>query len=450
VLVQQSSGSACSHRAGPPPRSQDGVAKPEHDGKSARVLSFDACTGCYAVALDDGQELSLKAEFLQSRKYRRRVWDLGAISMPRPSAAGVEALGGTSMVSRGRGGTPPSSAVGMASLLQCDEALDSIFLADVAGPAFIGDVAQPSDVAVPAGRKSGGVGELANFCTPICPGAKLELPRAMSDLFHLPLLTAVKASGMSSNAFHKECRKYGMQVWPFKDIRSWAALFSSDHHDNVGATTTAASDPTYVEGADDLRQRYVMGVAGSLDAAILGASFEARSTLAVRGNETGHSPNAPHGDGTGTPNPKLGAQSPKMLAKAPRAYVRKQARARARTRRSLTHAHTHTQLCAPHPTHGSLFRRRALAWPLPRCPSSRTCHLIARRGEWRAVTVLAFTRLTRLLNRVPQWLRPRWLCPRGLRPRWLRPRWLRGPYTRRRTMKPLARLQRTIAWTWTS
>jgi hypothetical protein len=38
------------------------VAKPEHNGKRARVLSFDARTGRYAVALDDGRELSLKAE----------------------------------------------------------------------------------------------------------------------------------------------------------------------------------------------------------------------------------------------------------------------------------------------------------------------------------------------------------------------------------------------------
>ena len=38
------------------------VAKPEHNGKRARVLSFDAITGRYAVALDDGKELSLKAE----------------------------------------------------------------------------------------------------------------------------------------------------------------------------------------------------------------------------------------------------------------------------------------------------------------------------------------------------------------------------------------------------
>jgi hypothetical protein len=38
------------------------VAKPEHNGKSARVLSFDACRGRYCVALDDGKGLSLKAE----------------------------------------------------------------------------------------------------------------------------------------------------------------------------------------------------------------------------------------------------------------------------------------------------------------------------------------------------------------------------------------------------
>jgi hypothetical protein len=38
------------------------VAKPEHNGKRARVLSFDARTGRYAVALDDGKKLSLKVE----------------------------------------------------------------------------------------------------------------------------------------------------------------------------------------------------------------------------------------------------------------------------------------------------------------------------------------------------------------------------------------------------
>ena len=38
------------------------VAKPEHNGQLARVLSFDARTGRYVVALDDEKELSLKAE----------------------------------------------------------------------------------------------------------------------------------------------------------------------------------------------------------------------------------------------------------------------------------------------------------------------------------------------------------------------------------------------------
>jgi hypothetical protein len=38
------------------------VAKPEHNGKLARMLSFDARSVRYCVALDDGRELSLKAE----------------------------------------------------------------------------------------------------------------------------------------------------------------------------------------------------------------------------------------------------------------------------------------------------------------------------------------------------------------------------------------------------
>jgi hypothetical protein len=38
------------------------VAKPEHNGKRARVLSFDKRGGRYKVALDGGQELSLKPE----------------------------------------------------------------------------------------------------------------------------------------------------------------------------------------------------------------------------------------------------------------------------------------------------------------------------------------------------------------------------------------------------
>jgi hypothetical protein len=38
------------------------VAKPEHNGKRARVVSFDVRTGRYVVSLEDGKELSLKAE----------------------------------------------------------------------------------------------------------------------------------------------------------------------------------------------------------------------------------------------------------------------------------------------------------------------------------------------------------------------------------------------------
>jgi hypothetical protein len=38
------------------------VAKPEHNGKLARVLSLDAHTGRYVVALEGGKELLLKAE----------------------------------------------------------------------------------------------------------------------------------------------------------------------------------------------------------------------------------------------------------------------------------------------------------------------------------------------------------------------------------------------------
>jgi hypothetical protein len=55
-------GTACPLPAGTRVLVQRLIAKPEHNGKRARVLSFDARTGRYAVALDDGKELSLKAE----------------------------------------------------------------------------------------------------------------------------------------------------------------------------------------------------------------------------------------------------------------------------------------------------------------------------------------------------------------------------------------------------
>jgi hypothetical protein len=51
------------------------VAKPEHNGKRARVLSFDARTGRYAVALDDGKELSLKAECVARAGCAAAGWD---------------------------------------------------------------------------------------------------------------------------------------------------------------------------------------------------------------------------------------------------------------------------------------------------------------------------------------------------------------------------------------
>jgi tetratricopeptide (TPR) repeat protein len=38
------------------------VTKPEHNGKRVRVLAFDARSGRYTVALDNGKELSLKAK----------------------------------------------------------------------------------------------------------------------------------------------------------------------------------------------------------------------------------------------------------------------------------------------------------------------------------------------------------------------------------------------------
>jgi hypothetical protein len=40
------------------------VGKAEHNGKRARVLSFDERGGRYTIVLDDGEKLSLKAEYL--------------------------------------------------------------------------------------------------------------------------------------------------------------------------------------------------------------------------------------------------------------------------------------------------------------------------------------------------------------------------------------------------
>ena len=55
-------GNACPLPAGSRVLVQRLVAKPEHNGKRARVVSFDVRTGRYAVSLEDGKELSLKAE----------------------------------------------------------------------------------------------------------------------------------------------------------------------------------------------------------------------------------------------------------------------------------------------------------------------------------------------------------------------------------------------------
>jgi hypothetical protein len=41
---------------------QELVSKPEHNGKLARVLSFDELSGRYLVGLDDGKRLLLKPE----------------------------------------------------------------------------------------------------------------------------------------------------------------------------------------------------------------------------------------------------------------------------------------------------------------------------------------------------------------------------------------------------
>ena len=57
--------------------------------------------------------------------------------------------------------------------------------------------------------------------------AKIAVPRAISDLFHLEYSQAVKESGMSSLEFADECNRKGIQFWPYHDISGWASLFSS-------------------------------------------------------------------------------------------------------------------------------------------------------------------------------------------------------------------------------
>jgi uncharacterized iron-regulated membrane protein len=73
------------------------VAKPEHNGKRARVVSFDARTGRYAVALDDGKELSLKAECVAALhmnvSLESKKWIfIGIVALIVLAAAGIAVL----------------------------------------------------------------------------------------------------------------------------------------------------------------------------------------------------------------------------------------------------------------------------------------------------------------------------------------------------------------------
>ena len=64
------------------------VAKPEHNGRHARVLSFDAGTGRYVVTLDDGKELELKADCVARAGYRCHIC-AGTGLTPATSASGL-------------------------------------------------------------------------------------------------------------------------------------------------------------------------------------------------------------------------------------------------------------------------------------------------------------------------------------------------------------------------
>ena len=84
------------------------VAKSEHNGKRARVLSFDARTGRYAVALDDGKELSLKAECVAkagcaSEEASSVCGRCEAVRLARVQAGGLE-------VAQGRVRASPSAS----------------------------------------------------------------------------------------------------------------------------------------------------------------------------------------------------------------------------------------------------------------------------------------------------------------------------------------------------
>ena len=82
------------------------VAKPEYNGMLACVLSFDEGKGRYRVALDDGQEVSLKAECVA----RALAFDVQTRASNSGSVSDVT-TGAASAVSKGGGsGLAPSAA----------------------------------------------------------------------------------------------------------------------------------------------------------------------------------------------------------------------------------------------------------------------------------------------------------------------------------------------------
>ena len=67
VVTEEYDATTCIHHvAGTDVLVQGLVTNPEHNGKHGRVLSFNEGRGRYAVALDDGKTLSLKAENVAS------------------------------------------------------------------------------------------------------------------------------------------------------------------------------------------------------------------------------------------------------------------------------------------------------------------------------------------------------------------------------------------------
>jgi hypothetical protein len=100
------------------------VAKPEHNGRHARVLSFDAGTGRYVVTLDDGKELELKADCVARAGYRCHIC-AGTGLTPATSAPGLGSplprrhrdWAHPSHVCTGTALTPATSAPGLGSPL---------------------------------------------------------------------------------------------------------------------------------------------------------------------------------------------------------------------------------------------------------------------------------------------------------------------------------------------